>query len=252
MKNWTIKEAVEVIKAGNDQAAIKEIAKHFPMFFLAVATNDIVALTAAMNDKFTVRRLMFDDVVTEDAEDAEDTDAVDAAEDTTEDAGDVDLSKMSTKELMKLCDKRGIKVPHYGKNKQFYLDALQGASGDGEGNTEDNAEDNDDAESGDEYEGKSAMELYKLCKKRGLKVEPKKKAAVYADALRKADAEAEAADAGNDDADGWDDDAEDGASEEKQEKKAPAKGGKSASTKKSDKPAPAKAEEEDDGDDWDI
>ena len=249
MKNWTIKEAVEVIKAGNDQAAIKEIAKHFPMFFLAVATNDIVALTAAMNDKFTVRRLMFDDAVTEDAED---TDAAEATEDTTdaEDAGDVDLSKMSTKELMKLCDKRGIKVPHYGKNKQFYLDALQGASGDDEGNTEDNAEDNDDAESGDEYEGKSAMELYKLAKKRGLKVEPKKKASVYADALRKADAEA--ADADNDDADGWDDDAEDGASEEKQEKKAPAKGGKAASAKKSDKPAPVKAEEEDDGDDWDI
>lgn len=249
MKNWTIKEAVEVIKAGNDQAAVKEIAKHFPMFFLAVATNDIVALTAAMNDKFTVRRLMFDDVVTEDVED---TDAAEATEDTTaaEDAGNVDLSKMSAKELMKLCDKRGIKVPHYGKNKQFYLDALQGTSGDDEGSTEDNTEDNDDAESGDEYEGKSAMELYKLAKKRGLKVEPKKKAAVYADALRKADAEA--ADAGNDDADGWDDDAEDGASEEKQEKKAPAKGGKTASAKKSDKPAPTKAEEEDDGDDWDI
>ena len=89
MKNWTIKEAVEVIKAGNDQAAVKEIAKHFPMFFLAVATNDIVALTAAMNEKFTVRRLVFGDAVTEDVEDA---DAVDATEDATEDAGDVDLS----------------------------------------------------------------------------------------------------------------------------------------------------------------
>ena len=81
---------------------------------------------------------------------------------------------------MKLCDKRGIKVPHYGKNKQFYLDALQGASGDDEGN----AEDNDDAESGDEYEGKSAMELYKLCKKRGIEVASKKPAKFYAEALR--------------------------------------------------------------------
>ena len=68
--------------------------------------------------------------------------------------------------------------------------------------------------------------------------------------VRKADAEA--ADTGNDDADGWDDDAESDVSEEKQGKKAPTKGGKAASGKKPGKPAPAKAEEEDDGDDWDI
>ena len=230
MKNWTIKEAVEAINK-NDATAIKEISKHFPMFFLAIARNDLQALAAMMPEKFTVRRLQMTDA---------------AAEDASEDAGEADLSSMSAKELMKLCDKRGIKVPHYGKNKQFYLDALQGASGDGEGN----AEDNDDAESSDEYEGKSAMELYKLCKKRGIEVASKKPAKFYADALRKADAEA--ADAGNDDADGWDDDAGDDVPEEKQEKKAPAKSGKAASGKKSGKPAPAKAEEEDDGDDWDI
>ena len=239
MRNWTIKEAVNVIVAGTDEGAINELAKHFPMFFMAVAKNDIVSLANAMGEKFTVRRLEFGAAATEDGGDDVDEDATE-----TEDVGD--LNSMSTKQLMKLCDKRGIKVPHYGKNKQFYLDALQGASGDGE----DNVEDNDDAESGDEYEGKSAMELYKLCKKRGIEVASKKPAKFYADALRKADAEA--AGAGNDDADGWDDDAEDDVPEEKQEKKAPAKGGKAASGKKSGKPAPAKAEEEDDGDDWDI
>lgn len=249
MKNWTIKEAVEAINK-NDATAIKEISKHFPMFFLAIARNDLQALAAMMPEKFTVRRLQMTDAAVDDADEGAEPQTDADAEDASEDAGEADLSSMSAKELMKLCDKRGIKVPHYGKNKQFYLDALQGTSGNDEDSAEDNGEDNGDAESGDEYEGKSAMELYKLCKKRGIKAAAKKPAKFYADALRKADAEA--ADAGNDDADGWDDDAEDDVPEEKQEKKAPAKGGKAASGKKSGKPAPAKAEEEDDGDDWDI
>lgn len=231
MKNWTVKEAVETIRAGKDVDGIKEIAKYFPMFFRAVCMNDIDALTAGMgSDKFTVRRV-----------------EQGYAALATEDAGDEDLSAMSTKELMKLCDKRGIKVPHYGKNKQFYLDALQNAGGD-EAEVED---DTTEEASDDPYEGKSAMELYKLAKKRGLKVEPKKKAAVYAEALRKADAEAEQTEDDADD-DDWGDEED---AEEEAPKKDTNKGAKKAPAK-STKKAPAKkaepAEEEDDGDDWDI
>lgn len=250
MKNWTVKEAVETIRAGKDVDGIKEIAKYFPMFFRAVCMNDIDALTAGMgSDKFTVRRVEqgYAALATEDA-DVDDTEenTSDATE-ATEDAGDEDLSAMSTKELMKLCDKRGIKVPHYGKNKQFYLDALQNAGGE-EAEAEDDAT---EEVSDDPYEGKSAMELYKLAKKRGLKVEPKKKAAVYAEALRKADAEAEQTEDSAEDED-WGDEED---AEEEAPKKATGKGTKKASAK-SAKKAPAKkaepAEEEDDGDDWDI
>ena len=247
MKNWTIKEAVEAINK-NDATAIKEISKHFPMFFLAIARNDLQALAAMMPEKFTVRRLQMTDAAVDDTDEGAEPQTDADAEDASEDAGEADLSSMSAKELMKLCDKRGIKVPHYGKNKQFYLDALQGASGDDEGN----AEDNDDAESGDEYEGKSAMELYKLCKKRGIEAAAKKPAKYYIGLLTKADeAGAEDAVEESDDED-WGEPDENPKKEEKQEKKAPAKGGKAASGKKSGKPAPAKAEEEDDGDDWDI
>lgn len=248
MKNWTVKEAVETIRSGKDVDGIKEIAKYFPMFFRAVCMNDIDALTAGMgSDKFTVRRVEqgYAALATEDVDDAEENTS--GATDATEDAGDEDLSAMSTKELMKLCDKRGIKVPHYGKNKQFYLDALQNAGGE-EAEAEDDAT---EEASDDSYEGKSAMELYKLAKKRGLKVEPKKKAAVYAEALRKADAEAEQTEDNADDED-WGDEED---AEEEAPKKATGKGTKKASAK-STKKAPAKkaepAEEEDDGDDWDI
>lgn len=237
MRNWTIKDAVEVIKAGTDKESIREIAKHFPMFFMAVATNDISALTAAMNDKFTVRRLVFDDVAIV-GNDDDDEDEAGSTNGVTEDDGagaDVDLSKLSTKELMKLCDKRGIKVPHYGKNKQFYLDVLQS-------NAADDGDEADSEDTGDEYEGKSAQELYKLCKKRGINVATKKPAKFYADALREDDAEQVAAANDDADADDWND--EDEAPDEKQEKKSTKNG------KKSNKPVQAKAEDEDD--DWDI
>lgn len=249
MKNWTVKEAVETIRVGKDADGIKEIAKYFPMFFRAVCMNDIDAFAAGMgSDKFTVRRVEqgYAALATEGVDDTEEENTSGATE-ATEDAGDEDLSAMSTKELMKLCDKKGIKVPHYGKNKQFYLDALQNAGGE-EAEAEDDAT---EEASDDPYEGKSAMELYKLAKKRGLKVEPKKKAAVYAEALRKADAEAGQVEDNAED-EGWGDEED---AEEEASKKATGKGAKKASAK-STKNAPAKeakrAEEEDDGDDWDI
>lgn len=234
MKNWTIKEAVEAINK-NDAVAIKEISKHFPMFFLAIARSDLQALAAMMPEKFTVRRLVMTDAAENDADETEAEDTADESGD-----GDADLSAMSTKELMKLCDKRGIKVPHYGKNKQFYLDALNG------GGNDETAEDADD-EAGDPYDGKTAMELFKECKKRGIKAEPKKPAKFYAELLRKDDAAAN--DAG-DDEDGWGD-GEDEAAEEKAEKK-PAKNTKGT---KASKATAAKKEKEaaaEDDDDWDI
>lgn len=238
MRNWTIKDAVEVINANQDQEAIKEIAKHFPQAFMAIVKNDVAGLAAGMNDKFTMRRLQFDaDATSSEAEEADDA---------TEDAGAEDLENMSTKQLMALCDKRGIKVPHYGKNKAFYLEQLQNAGGDAEEAEEDEAEEQEN-----KYEGMKAMELFKLCKERGIKAETKKPAKYYIALLDKADA-AEAEDEGEDD---WEEDDEE---ETKPAKKAPAAKGKGKpamnkpATKTSTKKAPAKEEAEDDGDDWDI
>lgn len=238
MRNWTIKEAIEGINA-NDPIAIKEISKHFPEFFLAVARNDMAALAAMMPEKFTVRRLAVAGAATNEAADTDEGETNEAV------ANDADLSAMSTKELIALCGQRGIKVPKYGKNKQFYLDAL-GAAADGEGDEPESDEDEED-EGTNPYEGKSAMELFKECKKRGLKAEPRKKAAYYADLLTKDDAKADDEDTSGDDEDWGDDEAEE------ETKKAPAKKApaKKAPAKKESKPA-TKAKVEDDDDDWDI
>lgn len=238
MRNWTIKEAIEGINA-NDTVAIKEISKHFPEFFLAVARNDMAALAAMMPEKFTVRRLVAAGAATNEAANTDEGETNEAV------ADDADLSAMSTKELIALCGQRGIKVPKYGKNKQFYLDAL-GAAADGEGDEPESDEDDDGK--GSPYEGKSAMELYKECKKRGLKAEPKKKAAYYAELLDKDDAKADDEDAGDDE--DWSDGEADEEPKKAPAKKAPAK---KAPAKKESKPASkAKAQAEDDDDDWDI
>lgn len=246
MRNWTIKEAVNVIVAGTDEEAINELAKHFPMFFMAVVKNDIVSLANAMGEKFTVRRLEFGAAATEDG-------GEDVAEDATETEDVGDLSTMSAKQLMKLCDKRGIKVPHYGKNKQFYLDALTNGAAAKPITDKGETEIAEDDEGGnDPYAGKSAMELYKECKKRGIKAEAKKPAKHYAKLLADNDANATESEAGDDD--GWDDEpAEEPKPTTKDKKTAGAKsGGKKSGGKKNTKPEPEPAEDGDDGDDWEI
>lgn len=91
----------------------------------------------------------------------------------------------------------------------------------------------------DPYAGKDAVELFKECKKRGIKAAPKKTAKFYANLLKKADEEAATEESEADD-DGWDDE-----EEEAPKKKAPAKKG-------AKKPEPEPEEDEDDDDDWDI
>lgn len=86
----------------------------------------------------------------------------------------------------------------------------------------------------DGLEGKTAKELYDMCKEAGLKVKPKQDKAVYIDALNSAKAKAEEVEEDDD----WGD-------EEEEEPKKPAK----KAPKKAAKPK--KVEEEDD-DDWDI
>lgn len=149
----------------------------------------------------------------------------------TEDAEDDDLEGKTTKELYQMCVDAGIKVPKYGKNKAFYIAALQG------GTVEDtDGDEADDEAEDDHYAGKTAKELFELCKKRGIKAAPKKKADVYIELLKKADAaEAEADD------DDWEDD--------EAEEEAPKKQTKQKAKAKAKKPAEP---EEDEDDDWDI
>ena len=285
MRNWIIKEAVDTIREGTDFAGMKEIAGFNPVFFKAVCENDVSAVAALMGEKFTLRRLsrgVLEDVVEDDVvenEDVVENDDVDtsASEKATaskskEDApvADKPLGDMTTKELIALCNERGIKVPKYGKNKTFYVDALNNANDD---NVEDESEDEDEVEVEDEdeveveakvededdvevevevedkddvddnpYEGKNAMSLFKMCKDRGIKAAPRQKAKVYIDLLEAADAASD--DDVEDEDDSWADEAED----EKPAAKAPAKGAKGKAPAKSGKKAEPAADDEE----WDI
>ena len=248
MKNWTVREAVQVIREGKDQEAIKEIAKHFPLFAMIVAAKDFEGLANAMPDKITVRKIENElnsgGAVEDDAEDQDDS--ADDASDGKD--GAQDLDSMSKNELIALCEKKGIKVQKYQKPKQYYIDALSKAS-DAKSDEDVDGEVDDDEDEGD------PVALYKQCKKAGLKVAPKKSAKYYKDALKKAEQAAEDAD----DED-WDDD-----DDEDQEEEKPAKGskgskpGSSARGAKSSSKGKAKAEPEDEGEDdedddedWDI
>ena len=85
-----------------------------------------------------------------------------------------------------------------------------------------------------DYSEMNAMELFKLCKKRGIKAEPKKKAAEYIKLLKAADAKLEGNDEEEED---WE--------EEEEVKEKPAKKSKPVAKTK-------KAEEDDDEEEWDI
>lgn len=230
MKNWTVKEAAKVIRENKDAEAVKEIVKHFPLFAVIVAGKDFDGLTDAMPEHMTVRKIEneLNNGSTGDVEDDEDQ-----AED---DAAAEDLENMSTKQLIALCGKRGIKVPKYGKNKQFYLDALNGAG-----------DEDEDADVEETEEEEDPVALYKKCKKAGLKVAPKKSAKYYKDQLAKAAAEED----DTDDEDDWDDEEEEEKPAKKAPKKAPAKKGAKKPAKKSE-PEEDDDEDDEDEDEWDI
>lgn len=227
MKNWTVKEAVAVINAGKDKEAIKEIVKHFPLFAVIAAAKDFNGLADAMPESLTVRKV--ETVLNSGATSAstdetdEDIDEADVDNATSEEAGDEDLSSMSTKQLIALCGKRGIKVPKYGKNKQFYLDALNGSAEEPKEEPEEVEEEEDDKE--------KAIKLFKECKKAGIKVPKGKDAKFYQAKLDELESE-------DDEDDDWDEDEE---VEEKPKK----------ANKKSKKVEPEE-DTDDDDDDWDI
>lgn len=248
MKNWTVKEAVAVINAGTDKEAIKEIVKHFPLFAVIAAGKDFDGLAQAMPESLTVRKvetvLNAGATATDvDTDEEVDTDGEVAEEET----GDEDLSSMSTKQLIALCGKRGIKVPKYGKNKQFYLDALNG----GAEEPEEEAEEAEEEE--EEDDGAKAVELFKKCKKAGIKVPKGKDAKFYQAKLDELESEDD-----EDEDDDWDEDEE---VEEKPKKADKKKAGKKEE-KKADKKTAKKSkkaepeedadDDEDDDDDWDI
>ena len=254
-KNYTIKEAVEVIVAGKDLEAITDLGRRYP-----VLTAKVAALGAITGEKFIefmgympeyltankvntvikngIQESGGSDEDTDEETTEETTEDEDTTEETTEDGKDYE--SMSAKVLWDVLGKAGKRKLAKSTKKADLVAACKSMDA-----GEDIEEDAGEETEANPYEGKSAVDLFKECKKRGIKAVSKKPAKFYADLLTKAD-EAETEDDSEDDGD-WDD-AE--ASAEEPKKKASAKTAKAAPAKK--EPVKAAKKEEAEDEDWDI
>lgn len=258
-KNYTFAEAVKIINAGTDMESITDIGRRYPVLLHKVskvttlAGEAFVDLMSYMPDYLTANKVntalknaVGGNADAEDADtDADETVEVEAEEKTEATEVATWNESMSAKQLWDILGKAGKRKLAKSTKKADLIEACKQAFG---AVAEVEAEDADEADEAEEttetnpYEGKSAMELFKECKKRGIKAAPKKTAAFYADLLVKADAEAVKAEETESESDDWDED--ETAEEPAKETKKPEK---KATSKKA-----AKKEEAEDDDDWDI
>ena len=287
-KNYTMTEVANIFAEKTDFEAMADIGKRYPLLAIkmtALATkapDEMVDIFGYMPDYLSANKV--NKAIKDGGEDVSDSDVEDEEADAP---AEKPAKKPVAKEKAKAATKPKAEGTDYDSmnNKQMYdllgelgeRKACKAEFGDlskasmtaylkkhhGDGTTE--AEDETEEETG-KYDGKKAPELYALCKKRGIKAEPKKLAKYYVGLLEKAD-EAEAEEEPEDDDWGEDAEAEESADdddndgddedewkepEEKPKKKAGRP--KKAAPKPVAKKAAKKAEEEsdDDDDDWDI
>jgi hypothetical protein len=215
-KNYTFNEAVKIIAKGTDLEAITDIGRRYPVLahkIAVVATKageEFVDLMGYMPDYLSANKVntAIKASIAESNSD-EDVEAKATTEDASEDAAEATIQwdeSMSAKQLWDILGKAGKRKLAKSTKKADLIEACKQAFGVAtEAETED-AEAEDDATEANPYEGKSAMELFKECKARKIKVAPKKPAKFYADLLIKDDAaKAEATKVeSDDDDDDWD------------------------------------------------
>lgn len=225
-KNWTAYEAAKEIIEGKNKENICEIGSRYPMLTreVAVAGDKILVILKAL-PKVTARVLetgLKDGVEMDASETEEETKE---AETESEDE-DFDYTDMTAANLYKMCCARGISSKCKSRKKDALIELLEkfdrgeldeeeskketkkaskGKAKKAEPVVEEDEDDWDteDEEESDPYEGKTAMELFKMCKERGIKTKPKQKADAYVKLLKAADAESEAEEAEDDEDDDW-------------------------------------------------
>lgn len=272
--NYTLAEAAKIVREGTNIEAIQEIGKRFPLLFASLikvttkAGKDFDDFIDCMPDYLTANKMNAyikaklsdeneDDNAAEDNTAEEDDEPVKKSEkkqakatkakeedEGDEDNDESDYDSMTTKDLWVLVKSRpeAKKFIKGNARKDELIAALKKADAEGGASNED---DDDADEDEDSYEGMSALELFKECKKRGIKATPKKKEKYYIDLLKKDDAsKAEEAEEEDDD-DDWDDESEEEVKPTKKDKKADKK---SKAKPKKEEPE----DDDDDDDDWDI
>lgn len=226
-KNWTAYEAAKEIIDGKNKENICEIGSRYPMLTreVAVAGDKILVILKAL-PKVTARVLetgLKDGVEVETEAEEETKEAETEAED-----DELDYTDMTGANLYKLCCARGISSKCKSRKKDALIELLEKfdrgeldeeepkketkkakatskkqAKKEEEPVDEDDDWDTEDDEEKDPYDGKTAMELFKMCKERGIKAKPKMKADAYVKLLKAADAESESEEAEDDEDDDW-------------------------------------------------
>ena len=236
VKNYTLKEAVEIIAEGKDLEAIADLGKRFPILSIKIARltakaeKEIIDLMQYMPEYLTIKKVN-SAVKTASEPKAETEDATEAENKPVEEKTAKEVEEPEEKENKPVEPKKRGRKPK-AKVKAVPVEEPKAEV------EEADEEPTEAEETANNYEGEKAVDLFKLCKSRGLKVTTKKSAKYYIDVLKKDDeakakAEAKKAEEADDDEDEWD--IEDEPIEVKKPKKS----------------APIE-EDEDDDESWDI
>ena len=261
-QNWNLKQAYAAIK-NDEKDSMIDIGRRFPLAMAAlikVGESDAIEnLFNTFPDHLTMRKIenaLREGVKVDDSDNDVEEEAVatetEETEEAVEETGEIDYKKMTGRQVYELLRDKGLYKDCVakmggGNKKQMleYIDkyGLDGGSEEAEAETEEDVEE----EKTEGYEAMSAMELFKECKKRGIKIKPRQKAAVYVEALKKDDAAK--AEPESEEEESWEEEEKEEKKPEKSEKKATAR--PKATAKKTPKKEDPE-EEEDDDDDWDI
>lgn len=243
-KNYTIKEAVEIITKGADLEAITELGKRFPVLAVKIAKvatkagDDFVDFMQYIPEHVTANKVNSaikagvtetTDEETEEPETKAETkpETKDEKSEETDEEGR-NYEAMSGKELYELLGKMGKRKEcnkKYGLKKDGMVKFLRELEGSDSDEAEETEEPEETTEPAGKYDGRSAKELFEMCRERGMKVKLKQPAKAYIEMLEKADAEEAKPE---DDDEDWDEEPEEKPAEKKVKK------------------------DEDDDDDWDI
>lgn len=281
-KNYNVFEVVELLVENKDAEALLDVGKRYPLLtqkllrIAAVAGDALLDFASFLPENLTANRingLIKKSIAVGDDADDEDTEveveegeeeekpvkkagkkpakekAKTASKKSEDDADDKDYDSMSNAQMYKLLGDLGLrkecKAKYGDLSHDSMLSFLKGMDGEAA-----ESEDEEDAGDAGTYDEMSVVELYKECKKRGIKAEQKKPAKYYIGLLEKDDAKSAEPEEDESDDDWGDADDEETKPAKKADKKSVKEKGKPASKKKT--PMPEPEDDEDEDDDWDI
>lgn len=217
--NYTVYEAIDVLRKQEDYEKITEIHRRFPYladFAIRVLTKapaEFAAFASYLPEYLTaskvnnVMKKHFENA--EAAEDVKPDENPDEKEEVKEDSKSVDYFKMPAGKLKEMIKERGLEDAcrnNFGRinhdNMAKTLEAFD--AGKISVNVEEpEVEEGETEEDGaGKYDGIPAMKLFKMCKERGIKAKPKQPAKFYVELLEDDDAKSEPE---VEDEDDWDD-----------------------------------------------